>query len=98
MNGLYYVCIFTLFIYSSAVISNPNAALGFRLHMADIYLEELAKVGGDDLSSKIILELIEPFAKELSEGKGKKHVFLKDDQLAFKYLIKYYTKVEAKIS
>ena len=46
--------------------------------MADIYLEELAKVGGDELSSKIILELIEPFAKELSEGKGKKHVFLKD--------------------
>ena len=98
MNGLYYVCIFTLFIYSSAVISNPNAALGFRLHMADIYLEELAKVGGDDLSSKIILELIEPFAKELSEGKGKKHVFKRYDQLAFKYLIKYYTKVEAKIS
>ena len=48
--------------------------------MADIYLEELAKVGGDELSSKIILELIEPFAKELSEGKGKKHVFKRYDQ------------------
>ena len=54
------------------MISNPNASLGFRLHIADIYLEELAKVGGDDLNSKIILELIEPFAKELSEGKDER--------------------------
>merc|ERR1712025_158757 len=34
----------------------------------DIYLEELAKIGGDNLDSKIILELIEPFSQEISEG------------------------------
>ena len=55
-------------VFQSQVVSNSNIALGFRLHFIDIYLEELAKIGGDDLTSKIILKLIEPFSKELSEG------------------------------
>lgn len=55
-------------VFQSQVVSNSNIALGFRLHFTDIYLEELAKIGGDDLTSKIILKLIEPFSKELSEG------------------------------
>merc|ERR1740137_42158 len=30
-------------IFSSSVISNPTATLGFRLHFTDVYLEEVAK-------------------------------------------------------
>ena len=55
-------------IFKTKVISNTEAAFGFRFHFTDIYLEELAKIGGDDLDSKIILELIEPFSQEISEG------------------------------
>merc|ERR1740129_91091 len=55
-------------IFSSSVISNPTATLGFRLHFTDVYLEEVAKAGGEEFSGDIILRLIEPFAKELAEG------------------------------
>lgn len=55
-------------IFSRNVVSNNQATLGFRLHFTDIFLEELAKVGGEELDSDIILGLIEPFAKELAHG------------------------------
>jgi len=55
-------------IFSSSVISNPTATLGFRLHFTDVYLEEVAKAGGEEFGGDIILRLIEPFAKELAEG------------------------------
>merc|ERR1711997_1155351 len=55
-------------IFSSSVVSNREATLGFRLHFTDIFLEEVAKAGGEDLEGDIVLRLIEPFAKELAEG------------------------------
>ena len=45
-------------IFSSSVISNPTATLGFRLHFTDVYLEEVAKAGGEEFSGDIILKLI----------------------------------------
>ena len=45
-------------IFSSSVISNPTATLGFRLHFTDVYLEEVAKAGGEEFSGDIILSLI----------------------------------------
>ena len=45
-------------IFSSSVISNPTATLGFRLHFTDVYLEEVAKAGGEEFSGDIILGLI----------------------------------------
>merc|ERR1712168_904142 len=59
-------------IFSSSVVSNSKATLGFRLHFTDIFLEEVAKAGGEDLEGKIILKLIEPFAKELAEGEDER--------------------------
>ena len=61
-------------IFSSSVVSNHEATLGFRLHFTDIFLEEVAKAGGEDLDGDIILQLIQPFAKELAQGE--------DDRLA----------------
>merc|ERR1712045_84351 len=55
-------------IFSSGVVSNREATLGFRLHFTDIFLEEVAKAGGEDLEGDIVLQLIQPFAKELAEG------------------------------
>ena len=45
-------------IFSSSVISNPTATLGFRLHFTDVYLEEVAKAGGEEFSGDIIIRLI----------------------------------------
>ena len=45
-------------IFSSSVISNPKATLGFRLHFTDVYLEEVAKAGGEEMNSDILLNLI----------------------------------------
>ena len=45
-------------IFSSSVISNPTATLGFRLHFTDVYLEEVAKAGGEEFGGDIILSLI----------------------------------------
>merc|ERR1719219_1792527 len=55
-------------IFSTSVVSNSKATLGFRLHFTDVFLEEVAKAGGEDLNGDIILKLIQPFAKELAEG------------------------------
>merc|ERR1711874_372933 len=59
-------------IFSTSVVSNSKATLGFRLHFTDIFLEEVAKAGGEDLNGDIILKLIEPFAKELAEGEDER--------------------------
>merc|ERR1711933_455264 len=59
-------------IFSTSVVSNSKATLGFRLHFTDIFLEEVAKAGGEDLEGEIILKLIEPFAKELAEGEDER--------------------------
>lgn len=74
-------------IFSSRVISNSSTTLGFRLHFTDIFLEELAKIAGENIESKIILEFIEPFAKELAEGSDErlaKHII----ERIFQYLMR----------
>ena len=57
-------------VFSQAVISNKEAALGFRLHFTDVFLEELAKIGGENLKSEVILALVEPFASQLVDQNG----------------------------
>ena len=37
-------------VAAEAVGAESKAALGFQLHVTDVFLEELAKVGGEDLS------------------------------------------------
>ncbi len=61
-------------IFRKNVISNDGSALGFRLHFIDAYLEEVAKIGGDDLAEEPIFELVRPFALEIAEGKEERLV------------------------
>ena len=45
-----------------------RASLGFQLHFVDIFLEELAKIGGEDLPGETIQSLLTPFIAELARG------------------------------
>ena len=50
---------------------NPDpikAPLGFQIHITDILLEELAKVGGGSLDNTQILKMISPFIHELTQN------------------------------
>lgn len=48
------------------LLSLPNS-MSLQLHVCDVFLEELAKVGGEDLSTEIINIYMEPFYKILVE-------------------------------
>lgn len=37
--------------------------LGLKLHVCSIVLEELAKVGGENLENRVILAIIQPYLK-----------------------------------
>merc|ERR1719430_2450184 len=44
------------------VLTEPaRAALGFQLHFTDIFLEELAKVGGEGLGEEVVEALVQPW-------------------------------------
>ena len=45
-----------------------HTALGFQLHFIDIFLEELAKIGGEDLKADVVNALVQPFINELARG------------------------------
>ncbi|KAG5333466.1 RRP1L protein, partial [Acromyrmex heyeri] len=60
--------------------------LGFNLHVTEIYLEELAKVGNGNLQEDVVHELIKPFAEYLittSDERQMKHIM----RHIFRYLI-----------
>ena len=68
-------------IFSSSIISNPSATLGFRLHFTDVYLEEVAKAGGEEFSGDIILRLI---------GKQSDCIFLEEFKSFLVVSVNYY--------
>ncbi|XP_068207761.1 ribosomal RNA processing protein 1 homolog A-like [Palaemon carinicauda] len=43
--------------------------LGIKLHLCGIIMEELAKIGGEELDNKVILAVIKPFLKVLGVSK-----------------------------
>lgn len=45
-----------------------RVALGLQLHFVDVFLEEAAKIGGDDLPAETIQLLLIPFINELARG------------------------------
>ncbi len=49
-----------------------HTSLGFQLHFVDIFLEELAKIGGEDLAAETIQTLIGPFVAELARGEDER--------------------------
>ncbi|OCT93543.1 hypothetical protein XELAEV_18011221mg [Xenopus laevis] len=47
-----------------------GSTLGVQLHLIDIYLEEVAKVGAAELTAEMNLKLIEPFCKIVAKSKN----------------------------
>ncbi|GAB1865225.1 Ribosomal RNA processing protein 1-like protein [Camponotus japonicus] len=65
---------------------HPKIALGFNLHMTEIYLEELAKVSNGNISECVVHEFIKPFIIYLmttDDERQMKHIM----QHVFRYLI-----------
>merc|ERR1719458_2440569 len=51
-------------VRKEVVLTDPaNASLGFQLHFTDVFLEEVAKVGGEDLPSKVVGKLVQPWVE-----------------------------------
>ncbi len=62
-------------MFAQTPTSSP--CLGFQLHFTDVYLEELAKVGGGEdgdgsLEDESIRKLLRPFVTELKQGKAER--------------------------
>uniref|UniRef100_A0A1B6CAA2 Ribosomal RNA processing protein 1 homolog n=1 Tax=Clastoptera arizonana TaxID=38151 RepID=A0A1B6CAA2_9HEMI len=58
------------------VLSQANT-LGLKLHLIEIYCEELAKIGRESISTETVLTLITPFAKFMassSDGRVVSHI------------------------
>jgi len=45
-----------------------NTSLGFQLHFTDVFLEEIAKAGGEDLSSDVLEMFLEPYIEVVRAG------------------------------
>ena len=51
-------------IKKEVVLTDPaNASLGFQLHFTDVFLEEVAKVGGESLPAKVVGKLVQPWVE-----------------------------------
>jgi len=46
-----------------------ETSLGFQMHVTDLFLEELAKVGGEDLEEDVILCYLQPFLQIVQKRK-----------------------------
>ncbi|XP_052272785.1 ribosomal RNA processing protein 1 homolog A-like isoform X2 [Dreissena polymorpha] len=59
-------------IYTDVVMSPTSDAVpdGLKTHFTDIYLEEVEKVGGEQLTSIQLIKLLDPFATYLKLGKN----------------------------
>ena len=62
----------TKIVSSDAMGAEAKAALGFQLHVTDVFLEELAKVGGEDLSHEVVTSFLRPFVNELKVGRDER--------------------------
>jgi len=52
------------------ILANINdTSLGLQMHVTDVFLEELAKVGGEDLDQAVLDLYLEPFFKVVSVGR-----------------------------
>merc|ERR1712037_131640 len=51
-------------VRKEVVLTDPaNASLGFQLHFTDVFLEEVAKVGGEGLPAKVVGKLVQPWVE-----------------------------------
>ena len=49
-------------------IKDFRVSLGFQLHFTDVYLEELAKIGGEEMPDHLIRQCLQPFINQLRDG------------------------------
>merc|ERR1719158_1186052 len=64
-----------------------DSTLAFQMHFTDIFLEELAKVGGEKLEQRILAKFVEPFLQALDgtvEERLRKHIV----ERIFKHLLR----------
>ena len=67
--------------------SESKTNIGFRLHVTDVYLEELAKVAQDKLSTDVLEMIIDPFLEAIKvsqEDRFRNHVV----ERIFKHLLR----------
>jgi len=57
-------------VMKKSVISGSaeSAPVGLKMHISDIYMEELAKVGADELTSEMVQQFLIPFCRVLIES------------------------------
>ena len=76
-------------ILKNDLVLSPDSKtnIGFRLHVTDVYLEELAKVAHDQLNTDILEMIIDPFfeaIKNSQEDRFRDHVV----ERIFKHLLR----------
>ncbi len=62
-------------------------SLGLQLHVTDVYLEELAKVGGESLPAETVLACVKPFAAELAASREER-LRAQIEERVFKHLMR----------
>jgi len=57
-------------IFRTELISCPitDTSLGFQLHFTDVFLEEIAKVGGEKLDPEVLEMFLEPYVEVVKAG------------------------------
>uniref|UniRef100_A0A8C4UQW0 Uncharacterized protein n=1 Tax=Falco tinnunculus TaxID=100819 RepID=A0A8C4UQW0_FALTI len=63
--------LFLQLLMKEVMDASSNAPTGIKLHFIDIYLDELAKVGAEELTADQNLKFIEPFCKIAAKSKDR---------------------------
>jgi len=60
----------TAIVKQDVMLAEPrDTSLGFQLHVADVFLEELAKIGADSVNAETVTVFLQPFIEVLVSGK-----------------------------
>jgi len=60
----------TTILKEDVMMAQPkDTSLGFQLHVADVFLEELAKIGADSVDAKTVTLFLQPFIEVLVSSK-----------------------------
>ncbi|KAK0082678.1 hypothetical protein PV325_010019 [Microctonus aethiopoides] len=68
------------------ILVDLKGSLGFKFHVTEVYMEELAKISGGNISEELITEFLRPFAiylASMTDGRQISHV----SRHIFRYLI-----------
>ena len=56
------------------ILLDPKTSLGFSLHVTELYMEELAKIGRGGIPPSIVTELLRPFAVHLAAMEDERQI------------------------